>query len=104
MGKHTEGHASEPAPSVEELDSLPTEQLRERAFAKAEHHLDVGFFWDLLKHLPASEAMADEDASFGNITASITEVTEAAREMFGRDLGNEEPLFRARFIDYLRKS
>jgi hypothetical protein len=89
---------------IEQLDALPTGELRERAFAKAEHHLDVGFFWDLVKHLPASEGMADEDASFGNITASITEVTEAARELFGRGLGTEEPLIRARFIDYLRSS
>jgi hypothetical protein len=89
------------AESVEKLDALPTEELRERAFTRAEHRLDIGFFWDLVKHLPASEAMADEDASFGNITGSITEVTEAVRELFGRDLGGEEPLFRARFIDYL---
>ena len=41
-------------PSVEELDALPTEELRRRAFERAEHHRDVGFFWDLFKHLRAS--------------------------------------------------
>lgn len=89
-------------PSVDELDALPTDELRERAFAKAEHHLDLAFFWDLVKHLPASEGMADEDASFGNITGGITEATQAVRELFGRGLGEDEPLFRARFITYLR--
>jgi hypothetical protein len=90
-------------PSVEELDRLSTEELRRRAFERAESKRDVGFFWDLIRHLPPTEAVASEDASSGNITGGITEAVEAVRELFGHDLGDTEPLVRARFIDYLRE-
>jgi hypothetical protein len=90
-------------PSVEELDALTTEELRHRAFDRAEAHHDVRFFWDLFRHLPPSDAMASEDGSSGNITGSIAELVQAGRELVGGDLGDMEPLVRARFIDYLRK-
>jgi len=90
-------------PTVEELDRLPTEELRRRAFERAESKHDVGFFWDLLRHMPPAENVAAEDASAGHITGGIAEAIEAVREMFGHDLGEVEPLVRARFIDYLRK-
>ena len=89
-------------PSFEELDALTTEELRQRAFDKAEDKRDVGFFWDLVKHLRASRDIATEDASSGNITGSIAEAVEAVRELTNGDLGESEPLVRARFIDYLR--
>ena len=90
------------SPSVDELDQLSTEELRRRAFERAERHRDVGFFWDLLKHLRASGDLASEDASAGNITGGIAEAVEAVRELMGHDLGHQEPLVRARFIDYIR--
>ena len=90
-------------PSVEELDALSTEELRHRAFSLAESKRDVGFFWDLVKHLRASRDIAGEDASAGHITGSISEAIEAVRELLtGDNLGEDEPLLRARFIDYLR--
>jgi hypothetical protein len=89
-------------PSVEELDQLPTEELRRRAFDLAESRRDVAFFWDLIRHLPSAENVATEDASAGNITGGVAEAVEAVREMFGNDLGDAEPLLRARFIAYLR--
>ena len=90
-------------PSVEELDELSTEQLRQRAFERAEHKHDVGFFWDLIKHLPSADDIATEDASSGHITGSVADLVEIVRELMGRDLGDTEPLVRARFIDYIRK-
>jgi hypothetical protein len=90
-------------PSVAELDALSTEELRHRAFDRAEHRRDVGFFWDLLRHLPPTEGMAAEDGSSGHITGGIAEAVQAARELLGGDLGEVEPLVRARFIDYLRQ-
>jgi hypothetical protein len=91
-------------PSVEELDELPTDELRRRAFDRAESKRDVRFFWDLIRHLPPTEGVAAEDGSAGNITGGIAEAVEAARELVGGDLGPMEPLVRARFIDYLRRS
>ena len=95
--------SDEERPSVEELDRLSTEELRQRAFERAEQQRDVGFFWDLIKHLPSSDDVAAEDASSGNITGGLAEVVEMGRELMGRGLGETEPLVRARFIDYLRK-
>jgi len=89
-------------PSVEELDQLSTEQLRRRAFDRAEQRHDVGFFWDLVKHLEPSQDLAREDGSAGHIAGGLAEMVEVVRELLGRDLGENEPLVRARFIDYLR--
>jgi len=90
-------------PGVEELDRLSTEELRQKAFDRAESRRDVGFFWDLIRHLPPTETVGSEDGSSGHITGGIAEVVEAVRELFGHGLGDVEPLVRARFIDYLRK-
>jgi hypothetical protein len=84
-----------------ELDALPTDELRHRAFEKARAAHDAGFFWDLVKHLRASRALAAEDGSSGGLTGSIAEAVEVVRELMGRDLGDDEPLLRARFADYL---
>ena len=74
------------SPSFAELDALPTEELRERAFHRARERRDVGFFWSVLKHLPdADEAVA------------------LWRELEGHGYGENEPLLRAAFIDYLQK-
>lgn len=86
-----------------DLHALSTDELRSRAFARAEDNKDVGFFWDLIKHMRASQAMAGEDGSSGAITGSITEAVHLVRELMGKvPLGDDEPLLRARFIDYLR--
>jgi hypothetical protein len=89
-------------PTVDELDALPTDELRHRAFTLAESKRDVGFFWDLVKHLRASRDVATEDGSAGHITGSITEAIDAVRELMSGDLEGDEPLVRARFIDYIR--
>lgn len=86
-----------------DLESLSTDELRSRAIAKAEDAKDVGFFWDLVKHMRAAQAIAGEDGSSGAITGSITEAVHLVRELMGKEpLGEDEPLLRARFIDYLR--
>lgn len=85
-----------------ELDDLTTEQLREKAFDKARKAHDLGFFWDLVKHLRAGHSIAGEDGSAGNITGTIAELVDLGRELTGHDLGDDEPLLRARFLDYLR--
>lgn len=84
------------------LDDLSTEQLRELAFEAARKDHDVNFFWDLAKHLRAGHRLAGGDASAGSLTGSIAELVDLGRELTGRDLGDDEPLVRARFLDYLR--
>lgn len=45
-------------PKPEELETLSTEDLRDRAFRLARRRLDVRFFWNLLEATPAAEAAA----------------------------------------------
>ena len=87
---------------TEDLDQLTTEELRRRAFDKAQSAHDLGFFWDLVKHLRASHAIAAEDGSGGGLTGSVAELVEVARELMGKGFGDDEPLVRARFLDYLK--
>ena len=84
------------------LDELSTEDLRQRAFDKARQAHDRAFFWDLATHLRGARAIAGEDGSAGGITGTITELVDLGREMLGKDLGQDEPLVRARFLEYLR--
>jgi hypothetical protein len=89
-------------PSFAELDALSTEQLREKAFDRAEDRRDLGFFWDLIKHLRGSGEFGSDDGSAGGIGESITGLIDAVNELLGRGDGDLEPLLRARYIDYLR--
>lgn len=82
------------------LEALSTEELREKAFDVARHRLDVAFFWDVLKHLPSSDNAAGEDA-FTAAPAAISDLIQLFREFSGDDLGEVEPLLRAKFVDYL---
>ena len=45
-------------PMAEDLEQLPTRELHDRAVHRAERHLDVRFFWALLKLIPAAEALS----------------------------------------------
>jgi hypothetical protein len=92
-----------PTMPADDLDSLDTETLRKRAFHRAERHADVGFFWGLIKHLPAGADLETDDGSLGGITGGIAEVVSLVRELLGReDVGAYEPMMRGAYIDYLR--
>ncbi|MGI9009485.1 MAG: hypothetical protein ACR2FU_25405 [Streptosporangiaceae bacterium] len=43
---------------VTDLDALSSHELHDLALRRARHHLDVAFLWDLLRALPAGEAIA----------------------------------------------
>lgn len=89
---------------LDDLEALSTEQLRQQAFAKAEHAHDARFFWDIATHLRSARAIAGEDGSSGAITGSIAEGVSLVREMLGKaPLGEDEPLVRARLLEYLRQ-
>lgn len=87
--------------SFDELDALTTDELRERAFASAERKRDVGFFWDLIKHLRASGEFGSDDGSAGGLGESIHGLIDLINELLGRHDDSIEPLLRARYIDYL---
>jgi hypothetical protein len=87
-----------------ELDTLSTEELRKRAFARAVERRDVGFFWSLLRHLPHADDTEELDASLGAVGASVEDAVALWREFTGHGYGDAEPLMRAAFIDYLADS
>lgn len=89
------------AAARDELEALSTDELRKRAFHHAERHADVGFFWDLIRHLPGSAELQDEDGSLGSVGDSLSDLIDVVRQLMGKDLGDAEPLLRARFIEYL---
>jgi hypothetical protein len=85
------------------LDELSTEELRERAFQRARERHDIRFFWSVLRHLPHADE-PEGDASLGVYGASVDEAVALWREFTGHGgLGENEPLLRAAFIDYLIK-
>ena len=88
--------------SAAELDALPTDELKDRAFAKAEHAHDIGFFWDLLTHLRGASDLAENDGSGGGLGESVTGATELVSQVLGSHDGSLEPLLRARYITYLQ--
>jgi hypothetical protein len=93
-----------PGPTLDELDALSTEELRERAFHLARERHDVKFFVQVIRLLPASEdAEENIDGSLGSIGESITDLVGLFREFTGHGLGQNEPVLRAEFIDYLMK-
>jgi len=83
----------------DDLDALSTEQLREKAFAKARAQRDLGFFWDLFQRLPTSPET--EERELADLGAAVDDVVELWREMTGHRYGDNEPMIRAKFIDYL---
>lgn len=83
----------------EELDKLPSSELRHRAFKLAEHRLDVKFFWSLLEMIPATESAE------GRPEKHATEV-ESTRTWLADYLAPGHPLedaMRPIFIDYLEQ-
>ena len=89
--------------TLAQLDALSTEELRKRAFAKARQRADIRFFWSLFRHLPHADDAESLDGSLGAVGASVDDAVALWRELTGHGYGEQEPLLRAAFIDYLQK-
>ena len=84
--------------TFEELDKLSSKELHDRATKLAEHRLDVRFFWDLLKEIPAAEAGAGElDEAEFDVATGYQQVTDAVHDDKVADA------LRPIYIDYLLK-
>jgi hypothetical protein len=84
----------------ENLDDLSTHELHDRAVRRAERHLDVRFFWSLLKAIPAAETVAgDPGEAEYDIQSSKGLIWDALHSGDGAVGEALRPLF----IDYLRK-
>jgi hypothetical protein len=83
--------------TFEELDALPSSELHDRAVKHAERHLDVKFFWELLSHQPAAEAVE------GDPQQGQEEVAHWSRQVLDVLRGDEGAMQARRpiYIDYL---
>lgn len=85
---------------ADDLDQLSTHELHDRAVRRAEHHVDVKFFWSLLKAIPAAEMLSgDEGEADYDLESSKGLISDAVHSGDGA-LGEA---LRPLFIDYLRK-
>ena len=83
-----------------ELEQLSTKELHDRAVRRAERHLDVKFFWRLLRLIPAAETVSgDEGEADYDIQSSKGLIYDALHSGDGR-LGEA---LRPVFIEYLRE-
>jgi hypothetical protein len=82
------------------LDALSSEQLHDLAVSRAKRHVDVRFFWDLVKVLPAAEAAAGEldeaEADVFKLSSHVDDVTDSGR-------GDVADMLRPFYIEYLRR-
>ena len=91
--------AEPPTPAADELDTLSTEELHDRAVARAERHLDVRFFWRLLEAIPGAQAVAgDTGEAEYDVQFSKGLISDAMRSGEGQ-LGEA---LRPLFLEYLR--
>jgi hypothetical protein len=82
------------------LEQLSSKELHDLAVSHARRHLDVRFFWDLLKYLPVAEASAgkleEAEADIESVIAHVDDVTDAGE-------GEVGDLLRPFYLEYLEK-
>ena len=81
-----------------DLDTMSSKELHDRALSRAEHHLDVGFFYELLATLPAAEA-ATGHVDRGS--ADIFKLRALVHDMFAADEGPLGDALRPLYLRYL---
>jgi hypothetical protein len=82
------------------LDALSSKELHDRAVKRARHHLDVKFFYNLMKTLPAAQAAAGDldeaENDVFHLSAHVDDLTESGE-------GETAEMLRPFYLDYLRK-
>ncbi len=86
---------------LDDLDALSSRELHDLAVRRARHHLDVAFLWELLRALPAGEAIAGHPDHAGadalHLSALIGDTLDADENTDVVDA------LRPLYLDYLRK-
>jgi hypothetical protein len=82
------------------LEGLSSEELHDRAVAYAKRHLDVRFFWELMRLLPAAEAAAGDldeaETDVMRLSAHVDDIKEAGE-------GEVADMMRPFYLEYLRR-
>jgi len=83
-----------------DLDSLSSRELHDLAVHRALHHADVGFLWELLRSIPAAEAIEGDER---DSEADIMKVSALLADAYGSGEGGLADALRPLYLDYLRK-
>jgi hypothetical protein len=83
-----------------DLDSLPSRELHDLAVKRALHHADVGFFWELLRAIPAAESLEGDMREAGEDATKVSSLLSDALTLHDGNLADE---LRPVYLDYLRK-
>ncbi len=83
-----------------ELDALSSRELHDLAVRRALHHADVGFFWELLRSIPAAETLEGDVREAGE---DLTKVSSLLSDALTLGDGNLADALRPLYLDYLRK-
>jgi hypothetical protein len=83
-----------------DLDALSSRELHDRAVRRALHHADVGFLWELLRAIPAAEALGGAAAES---EADATKLSALIADALGSGDGEVADELRPLYIDYLLK-
>jgi hypothetical protein len=88
-------------PTFEELNALSSKELHDKATSRAKKHVDLEFYWGLMKFLPAAEVAAGNpdqgSADIFKIGSLIHDFVEA------EDGSDHLEALRPYYIDYLEK-
>ena len=84
----------------EELDALSSKELHDQAFSEAKRHMDVGFFWRLLRALPAAEAAIGEEEE---AEQDVMTLRGRLNDLTNSGEGELADALRPLYIDYLLK-
>ena len=84
----------------EELDKLSSRELHDLAVRRALKHVDVEFFWELLRAIPAAEASEGHDAEAGR---DVTHLSVLLDDAIGSGEGDLAEALRPLYLDYLVK-
>jgi hypothetical protein len=83
-----------------DLDSLSSHELHDRAVKRALKHGDVRFLWQLLRAIPAAEALEGNE---GEVTNDLTKMSAMIADALGTGEGKEADALRPLYIDYLTR-
>jgi hypothetical protein len=86
--------------TTEDLDSLSSEELHDRAVHRAVRHLDAGFIWSLIKAIPAAEAAAGH---LGESKADVMSSAQLLDDFIHSGDGEVAEELRPMYLDYLNK-
>lgn len=84
----------------DDLDSLSSKELHDRAMHRALRHVDVEFLWRLLRAIPAAETLEGNPREAG---ADLTKMSAMIADALGSGEGKEADALRPLYLDYLRK-